>query len=134
MSRGEVSTAPSAVDEMLKLGGLQLQPKTPEQRLQRMLTTPRRTRPYGISVDQALWRLVDEPSGSVMDKLVVESPIVRGPILRAAHSAIERGEKAILDAALGQTNLRSTEREAIRPAIVPQRKRRSNGWRGTHNL
>lgn len=79
VSRGEVPTATPAVDEMLKLGSLLLQPKTPEQRLQRMLTTPGHTRPYGMSVDQVLWRLVAEPSGSVRDRLVVESPFVRGP-------------------------------------------------------
>jgi hypothetical protein len=52
-----------------------------------------------------------------MDRLGIKSPIVREMILDAAHAAIEKGEEVLLNAALDQTNLGNTEKEAIRESV-----------------
>jgi outer membrane protein OmpA-like peptidoglycan-associated protein len=90
--------------------------ETPEERIQRILTTPLPAPPPRRSFNQMFWRKVDDSLTSTMGRLGVPQHL-RGPIRDAAHGAIERGTQSVLDHMLDRTDLSSEAKEAIRATI-----------------
>jgi OmpA family len=93
-----------------------MRPETPEERIQRILTTPPPIQPPRRSFNQMFWKKVDDSLTSTMGRLGVPRHL-RGPIRDAAHGAIERGTQAVLDQMLDRTDLSSEAKEAIRATI-----------------
>jgi hypothetical protein len=93
-----------------------IRPETPEERLQRILTTPPPVPPPRRSFNQMFWKKVDDSLTSTMGRLGVPQHL-RRPIRDAAHSAIERGTQSLLDHMLDRTELSREAKEAIRATI-----------------
>jgi hypothetical protein len=93
-----------------------IRPETPEERLQRILTTPPPAPLPRRSFNQMFWQKVDDSLTSTMGRLGVPERL-RGPIRDAAHGAIERGTQSVLDHMLDRTDLSREAKEAIRATI-----------------
>lgn len=100
----------------LRLPSPPIRLETPEERIQRILTTPLPAPPPRRSVNQMFWQKIDDGLTSTMSRLGVPQRL-RGPIRDAAHGAIERGTQAVLDQMLDSTDLSSEAKEAIRATI-----------------
>jgi outer membrane protein OmpA-like peptidoglycan-associated protein len=93
-----------------------MRPETPEERIQRIITTPPPTQHPRKSFSQMFWNKVDDNLNSTMNRLRVPQSL-RGPIRDAAHAAIERGAESLLNKALDQTELSNEAKEAIRASV-----------------
>jgi hypothetical protein len=93
-----------------------MRPETPEERIQRILTTPLPAPPPRRPFNQMFWQKIDDSLASTMSRLGVPQRL-RGPIKDAAHGAIERGTQAVLDQMLARTDLSREAKEAIRATI-----------------
>jgi hypothetical protein len=93
-----------------------MRPETPEERIQRIITTPPPTPPPRRSFSQMFWNKVDDSLNSTMNRLSVPQSL-RGRIRAAAHAALERGAESLLNNALDQTDLGNEAKEAIRASV-----------------
>jgi outer membrane protein OmpA-like peptidoglycan-associated protein len=93
-----------------------MRPETPEERIQRTLTTPPPTPPPRRSFSQMFWNKVDDNLNSTMNRLSVPQSL-RGRIRDAAHAALERGTESLLNNALDQTGLSNKAKEAILASV-----------------
>jgi hypothetical protein len=93
-----------------------MRPETPEERIQRTITTPPPTPPPRRSFNQMFWNKVDDNLNSTMNRLGVPQSL-RGPIRAAARAALERGTESLLTKALDQTGLGNEAKEAIRASV-----------------
>jgi outer membrane protein OmpA-like peptidoglycan-associated protein len=93
-----------------------MRPETPEERIQRTITTPPPKRPPRRSFSQMFWNKVDDNLNSTMNRLSVPQSL-RAAIRDAAHAALERGAESLLNKALDQTDLGNEAKEAIRASV-----------------
>jgi hypothetical protein len=93
-----------------------MRPETPEERIQRTITTPPPTPPPRRSFNKMFWNKVDDNLNSTMNRLRVPESL-HGRIREAAHAALERGTESLLNKALDQTGLGNEAKEAIRATI-----------------
>jgi hypothetical protein len=91
-------------------------PETPEERIQRIITTPPPTPSPRRSFTQMFWNKIDDNLNSTMNTLGVPQSL-RGPIRNAVHAALERGTESLLNKALDQTGLGNEAKEAIRASV-----------------
>ena len=90
--------------------------ETPEERIQRTLTTRPPTPPPRRSFSHVVWNKIDENLNSTMNSFGVPQSL-RGRIRDAAHAALERGAERLLNQALDQTGLGNEAKEAIRASV-----------------
>jgi hypothetical protein len=93
-----------------------MRPETPEERIQKTLTTPPPTQPPRRSFSQMFWNKVDSHLNSTMNRWGVPKSL-RGRIRDAAHAALENGAESLLNQALDQTGLGNEAKEAIRASV-----------------
>jgi outer membrane protein OmpA-like peptidoglycan-associated protein len=93
-----------------------MRPGTPEERIQRIITTPPPTPPPRRSFSQIFWNKVDDHLNSTMNRLGIRQSL-RGRIRDAAHAAVEKGAESLLINALDQTDLGNEVKEAIRASV-----------------
>jgi hypothetical protein len=93
-----------------------MRPETPEERIQRTITTPPPAPPPRRSYSQMFWNKVDDNLNSTMNRLSVPQSL-RAAIRDAAHAALERGAESLLNKALDQTDLGNEAKEAIRASV-----------------
>jgi hypothetical protein len=93
-----------------------MRPETPEERTQRIITTPPPTQPPRRSFSQMFWNKVDDNLNSTMNRLGVPQSL-RRRIRDAAHAALERGAESLLNKALDETGLSNEVKEAIRASV-----------------
>jgi outer membrane protein OmpA-like peptidoglycan-associated protein len=90
--------------------------ETPEEQIQRTLTTPLPTPPPRRSFSQMFWNKVDGNLNAIMNRLRVPKSL-HDRIRDAAHAALERGTESLLNKALDQTGLGTEAKEAIRASV-----------------
>ena len=90
--------------------------ETPEERIQRTITTPPPAPPPRRSFSQMFWNKVDDNLNSTLNRLGVPQSL-RGRIRDAAHAVLEKGAESLLIKALDQTGLGNEAKEAIRASV-----------------
>ena len=94
---------------------LPIRPETPEERLERILTTPIPTLPPRRSFNDIFWERVNDGLDDIMDRFNIPERW-RSLIRRAARAGIERAAQEILDQALDSADIHGEAREAIEAA------------------
>lgn len=95
---------------------LPIQPETPEERIERILTTPVPELPPRRSFNEMFWERVNEGLDDIMDTFNIPESW-RDLIRRAARAGIERGAQEILEQALDSADIHGEAREAIEAAV-----------------